>query len=242
MITQTIDINGIQYQVKIHFEKRKNSSVSIRRTNINIRIPYFLSQKEKTQRIQSMKYWAKKKILNNPECFKPETQKEYNDGEKILVGDEEYNLRIEFKEKKNISAKLQGQTIHLSISNHLTKKQQNKHISSLISRCIAKKRLPILQRKIEELNKQHFNQKIGKIYFKYNKSNWGSCSHANNINISTRLLFAPDDVLEYVCIHELAHLLEHNHSERYWTLVEKVMPDYKTKEQWLKEKKDICRF
>ena len=242
MITQTVDINGIQFLIKIHFEKRKNSSVSIRKTNINIRIPNFLSQKEKTQRINSMKLWAKKKILNNPEYFKPEIQKEYNDGEKIIIGNEEYILSIKYKEKKNSSAKLQGQTINLSISKNITKKQQNKHISSLISSCIAKKRLPLLQRKIEELNKQHFNQKIGKIFFKYNKSNWGSCSHANNINISTRLLFAPDDVLEYVCIHELAHLLEHNHSERYWALVKKAMPDYKTKEKWLKEKKDICRF
>lgn len=95
-----MDINGIQYLIKIHFEKRKNTSVSIRRTNINIRIPYFLSQKEKVQRILSMKLWAKKKILNNPDYFKPEPQKEYNDGEKLLIGDEEYILRIEFKEKK----------------------------------------------------------------------------------------------------------------------------------------------
>ena len=63
-----------------------------------------------------------------------------------------------------------------------------------------------------------------------------------NINISTRLLFAPDDVLEYVCIHELAHLIEHNHSQRFWMLVAQAMPDYTAKETWLKEKGDACRF
>lgn len=237
-----MDINGIRYLLKIHIEKRKNTSVSIRRTNINIRIPYFLSQKEKIRRIQSMKLWAKKKIIKNPDCFKPESQKEYNDGEKLIVGDEEYILRIEFKEKKNSSARIQGRTIQLSISNKLTKKKQNKHISSLISRCIAKRRQPKLQEKIEELNNKYFNQKLGKIFFKYNKSNWGSCSKKRNINISTRLLFAPDDVLEYVCIHELAHLIEHNHSEKFWALVKKVKPDYKIKEQWLKKNKDQCKF
>ncbi len=242
MKTETINVNGIRYLVKIHIEKRKNSSVSIRRTNINIRIPYFLDKKEKIKQIQSMKLWAKKKIINNPDCFKPEPEKEYEDGEKIIVGDEEYLLRIEFKEKKSSSARIQGQIIQLSISNNLTKKQQNKHISSLISKCIAKRRQPKLQEKIEELNNKYFNQKLGKISFKYNKSNWGSCSNKRNINISTRLLFAPDDVLEYVCIHELAHLIEHNHSEKFWTLVKKVKPDYKIKEQWLEEKKDQCKF
>jgi predicted metal-dependent hydrolase len=242
MITETMEVNQVQYLVKIHFERRKNSSVSIRRTNINIRIPSFLSRKEKERQILSFKQWASKKILSSPDCFKPEQQKEYNNGDKLVIGNDEYTLNIEFKEKKNSSAKLKGQVIYLSISNSLTKKQQNKHISSLISRCIAQKRLPKLEEKIHELNKQHFNQKLGKIFFKYNKSNWGSCSHKNNINISTRLLFAPDDVLEYVCIHELAHLLEHNHSERFWALVKNVMPNYKMKQKWLKENKNICRF
>jgi len=242
MKTETLEVNGIKYLVKIHYENRKNSSVSIRRTNINIRIPSFLNREEKARRLFSMKMWAKKKLLKNPQRFKPVLQKEYKDGDKLLVGDEEYTLRIEFKDKRNSSARLQGRTIHLYISSNLSKKKQNDHISSLISRCIGRKRLPKLQRKIEELNKKHFKQKLKKIFFKYNKSNWGSCSHAGNINISTRLLFAPDDVLEYVCIHELAHLIEHNHSERFWALVAQAMPDYKTKKKWLKEKGDAYKF
>jgi hypothetical protein len=236
MKTETLEVNGTQYLVKIHYENRKNSSVSIRRTNINIRIPSFLNREENARQLFSMKMWAKKKLLENPKRFKPVSQKEYSDGDKLIIGDEEYALRIEFKDKRNSSARLQGRTIHLYISNNLSKKKQNDHISSLISRCIGRKRLPKLQQKIEELNKKHFKQKLGKIFFKYNKSNWGSCSRAGNINISTRLLFAPDDVLEYVCIHELAHLIEHNHSERFWALVAKAMPDYKTKKKWLKEK------
>jgi len=242
MKTENLEVNGNQYLVKIHYENRKNSSVSIRRTNINIRIPSFLDRNEKARELFSMKMWAKKKLLENPKRFKPIPQKEYKDGDKLFVGDEEYTLKIEFKDKRNSSARLQGRTIYLSISSNLSKKQQNEHISSLISRCIGQKRLPKLQQKIEELNEKHFQQNLGKIFFKYNKSNWGSCSHAGNINISTRLLFAPDDILEYVCIHELAHLIEHNHSKRFWALVTQAIPDYKTKETWLKEKGDLCRF
>ena len=70
---------------------------------------------------------------------------------------------------------------------------------------------------------------------------WGSCSEKGNINISTRLLFAPEDVLEYVCIHELAHLIEQNHSEKFWQLVKNAMPNYQEKRKWLKENGDsIC--
>ncbi len=242
MQTELLEINGIKYLVKIHYENRSNSRVSIRRTAINIRIPSFLSSAKKNEQLEKMKTWAKNKIMKNPEKFRLKPQKEYKNGDILKIGDEEFALRIEFKDKKGSSARPIGNTIKLSISDNLSKEEQNNHISSLISRCIAYKRLPKLQEKIHELNERHFNQRINKIFFKHNKSNWGSCSNAGNINISTRLLFAPDEVLEYVCIHELAHLIEQNHSDRFWTLVETAMPDYMEKERWLKENRDLCRF
>lgn len=242
MKTDTIEINGIKYLMKIHFENRKGCRVSIRKKTINIRIPSFLPKEEKIYQLKRMKAWAKKKIMENPEKFKPDLQKEYNDEDLLKIGDEEYTLKIEFKDKKTSSARLIKHSIQLAISDNLSKKEQNNHISTLISRSIGSKRLPKLQVKIQELNKKHFNQKINKIFFKYNKSNWGSCSSTGNINISTRLLFAPDEVLEYVCIHELSHLLERNHSKKFWTLVEKAMPEYKEKKQWLKENGDTCKF
>jgi predicted metal-dependent hydrolase len=77
---------------------------------------------------------------------------------------------------------------------------------------------------------------------KYNQTNWGSCSTRGNINLSTRLLFAPDDVIDYVIIHELAHLLEMNHSNRFWNIVKKAMPEYREKEVWLKKNGHLCDF
>lgn len=242
METEILEIDGGKYPVKIYYERRSNSRVSIRRTTINIRIPSFLEDKEKNEQLEKMKNWAKGKIIENPEKFRPKQQKEYEDSDIVKINDEEFILRIEFKDKKSSSARLAGNTIKLSISNNLSKEDQNTHISSLISRCIADKRLPKLQEKIYKLNKTHFNQKINRIFFKHNRSNWGSCSNAGNINISTRLLFAPDDILEYVCIHELAHLIEQNHSNKFWALVEKTMPDYKEKERWLKENGKLCEF
>ena len=242
MQTELLEIDGIKYLVKIHYENRSNSRVSIRGTAINIRIPSFLSSTKKNEQLEKMKTWAKNKIMKNPEKFRPKPKKEYKNGDVLKIGDDEFTLRIEFKSKRGSSARPIGNTIKLSISNNLSKEEQSNHISSLISRCIAYKRLPKLQEKIHELNERHFNQRINKIFFKHNKSNWGSCSNARNINVSTRMLFAPDEVLEYVCIHELAHLIEQNHSDRFWTLVETAMPDYMEKEKWLKENRDLCRF
>ena len=63
---------------------------------------------------------------------------------------------------------------------------------------------------------------------------WGSCSSERNINFSYRLIMAPQDVIDYVVVHELAHLKEMNHSRRFWSLVELYSPNYKLHVQWLK--------
>ncbi|MCL2671782.1 MAG: M48 family metallopeptidase [Clostridiales bacterium] len=59
------------------------------------------------------------------------------------------------------------------------------------------------------------------------KTRWGSCSNQKNLNFSWRLLRFPDEVIDYVIIHELAHLSEMNHSLQFWALVEAVLPNYK---------------
>ena len=242
MRTELIEVNGIKYSLNIHYESRQNSTASIGKKLVNIRIPLSLNREEQFRQLLKMKSWIIKKLQENPEKFKPEVQKVYKSGDILKIDNEDYTLLIEFKEKQSSSARIIGNTIYFIISSTLSNDKQNRHISTLLSRCVARKRLPKLKEKINALNNAHFQQNLKKIFFKYNKSNWGSCSQDGNINISTRLLFAPDDILEYVCIHELAHLIEHNHSDRFWSLVEKAMPDYKDKEKWLKENGSECYF
>jgi predicted metal-dependent hydrolase len=64
-------------------------------------------------------------------------------------------------------------------------------------------------------------------------SRWGSCSSTGVLSYSWRLIFAPPYVLEYLAAHEVAHLLEMNHSRRFWRLVEKIYPDYPRAKSWL---------
>ena len=85
----------------------------------------------------------------------------------------------------------------------------------------------------------HFGKKIGLIpvSVKVNnaKTRWGSCSSKKSINFSWRLIMAPDQVIDYVIVHELAHLQELNHSPRFWGLVESILLDYKNRQKELKE-------
>jgi len=66
------------------------------------------------------------------------------------------------------------------------------------------------------------------------KTHWGSCSNSNSINFSWRLIMADEQTIDYVIVHELAHIKEHNHSLRFWSIVEAVLPDYKERQKTLR--------
>lgn len=64
---------------------------------------------------------------------------------------------------------------------------------------------------------------------------YGSCSARNRLSFTWRIMMAPLDVIDYVIVHELAHIKEKNHSKRFWGLLEMILPDYKQRKLWLRE-------
>ena len=64
---------------------------------------------------------------------------------------------------------------------------------------------------------------------------WGSCSESDRLAFSYRLVMAPPEVIDYVVVHELAHILQKNHSSKFWGLVAEVLPDYRVQRRWLRD-------
>jgi predicted metal-dependent hydrolase len=77
---------------------------------------------------------------------------------------------------------------------------------------------------------------------KYYKSRWGACSAQGDLTFNWRIIMAPASVVDYVVIHELAHLKHHNHSPLFWGCVEETMPNYKEHSLWLKENGHMLRL
>ena len=73
-----------------------------------------------------------------------------------------------------------------------------------------------------------------KVAIRNQRSKWGSCSKARNLNFNYKVALLPKDQRDYVIVHELCHLIEFNHSKRFWDLVEKTIPDYKKVNRELK--------
>jgi predicted metal-dependent hydrolase len=90
-----------------------------------------------------------------------------------------------------------------------------------------------IKEKILEINR-FYNFSFNRVCVKNHKSRWGSCSQKGNLNFNYKIIHLPLELAEYIVVHELCHLKELNHSERFWALVARAIPDYKARRRQLK--------
>ena len=80
-----------------------------------------------------------------------------------------------------------------------------------------------------------YNFNYNKVFIKNIKSRWGSCSKKGNVNFSLHLMLLPEELIDYVILHELAHTVEHNHSKNYWAVLNKIYGNSKIIDKKLKD-------
>lgn len=126
----------------------------------------------------------------------------------------------------------------------------NKHLSRMEEKNEARRLLPSLTPDdIQKLTRRactdiparirHFlpivGVTVGRVTIRNQRTRWGSCSAKGNLNFNCLLMLCPENVRDYVVVHELCHRLEMNHSPRFWADVEAVLPDYREPKRWLRE-------
>jgi len=107
-------------------------------------------------------------------------------------------------------------------------------IRECLTRLFKKEAGTWLPLRVAKLNAIHFGWDIRQIRIKSQARILGSCSSLGNLNFNWRLMLAPVELIDYVIIHELAHMREMNHSREFWRVVEKACPDYRALRAQLK--------
>jgi len=241
---QIVTIGGKEIPFKIYIERRNSVRVSFGRSSINLRMPSSLSSSAREQHFADAVTWVKNHISKNPESITKYIPKDYDNESSLHIYGKTIPIKISQKKRQSGRGKYntKKEVIELSLPEDITAREKDKMVKSLLSRVCGQLFLPEITARVHEINDKCFHKEIKSVNLKYNKSNWGSCSTASNLNLSTRLLFAPFDVIDYVIVHELAHLYEMNHSAKFWNIVGQVMPNYKEKEKWLKVNGAKCDF
>jgi predicted metal-dependent hydrolase len=87
--------------------------------------------------------------------------------------------------------------------------------------------LKLIEGKIKEFNEK-YEFEYSKISIRNSRSRWGSCSSKKNLSFNYKIIFLPEELQNYILIHELCHTKELNHSENFWKLVARIIPNYKS--------------
>ena len=235
--------DGVRVPVRIKKDWRSSIRYSITKTSVNIMLPKHYVGALLNTEMEKLHQWCIEQFREKPELFARFRGIVYQDKEFIHIHNTDFQLLINTEDRKTASARIsRDHRVHIGLPKGLTQQQEAKLTGKVLSRVFSSYFLKDMSDRVHYFNNLHFHEHIKAVRLKNNASNWGSCSTDNNINLSSRLLFAPQDVIDYVIIHELSHLKEMNHSPAFWNIVKAVMPDYKEKEKWLEKNGESCRF
>lgn len=220
--------------MRIIYEYRGNVRVALGKDFVILRIPNFAAN-DTQKHIDFATKWLENLAKTKPDALAKYQIAKYEDNYSFTILDS-YRYTVHVKEVDSNVAIIQFDkdfSLNVTIPKGLDTQKKRKLIRSMISKMVAKNHKPYIIDRIAYWNTIAFNKPISRISLKYNATNWGSCSSSGNINLSTRSLLLPKDVLDYIIVHELSHLVQMNHSDKFWSVVSNVMPDYRSKEDWI---------
>ncbi|MGY8985839.1 MAG: M48 family metallopeptidase [Sphingomonadales bacterium] len=211
--------------------KRKSLAIHIKDGMIEARSPLGLDEEQIVNFLIRKSDWIYRKLKaqNNFTTFQP---KKFETGEKLIILGEQYELIVEEVGHKDVE--LKGGKLHLYLGNRKPIREPEIRAGRLLKAWIIKYAEEHFIKRVDI-----FSALVGKevtsIKVRNFKSQWGSCSVHGELKFNWRLIMAPPMVLDYVVVHEIAHIKHHNHSPKYWAHVEAIMPNYRDHKNWLKE-------
>lgn len=148
-------------------------------------------------------------------------------GSRICIEGRAYAL--ERAQGKHVALRLEGERCILT----LPEPEDENAVRAALKQALSRRALTRIRERLGEYAPR-LGVEFGRVAIRDQKSRWGSCSAKHNLNFNWKLIMAPPEALDYVVIHELCHLIEFNHSPRFWRLVEAQMPEYEAWKKWLK--------
>jgi len=221
----------LQYLYKInHSQRAKYIRLKInQKGDLSVTLPSFTKAKHAHDFVFKKRTWIEKHLVKIRDVKKstPPTSLDLKllNERWTIVYSENDNKNLILNESDNFIIRIHGKKTQLSDLSVIAK---------LLNQWCKKRARVVFNAMLQELAELHgFHYQ--RLSIRSQKTRWGSCSHKKNINLNSKLLFMPKDVVEYVMIHELCHTIEMNHSQRFWSLVEECDPNYRINKLNLKK-------
>jgi hypothetical protein len=212
----------------IRTNRRKTADVRVEEGSVTVVVPQHTKPEKIDQILAEKRQWIRGKIALHLETA-PISAKEYVSGEAFSYLGRNYRLKVEegpFAPVKLIKGRLVVTTPHGSKQPHMIRNALTQWFKHQ-----ANNKLRVKVDRYAAVVGAHPNG----VGIKSFKSRWGSCTDKGRVEFNWKIIMAPIRIVDYIVVHELCHLKQHDHSPAYWREVERVMPDYQECRKWLKE-------
>jgi len=217
---------GFNYQVR-KSARRRTLSITVHPDNhVVVSAPARCPRSSILQFVESKSDWVRKAIQANLLKVPPRSRR-FENGEKFLYLGKEYTLKVQGGHSPR--AALKGETICVRLPAPAPSEVRSILLEWYRERALAKikEKVPVYAGLI--------GVKPCMVSIKSLKSRWGSCSAQGRISFAWNIIMAPEEILDYLVVHELCHLVHLNHSQQYWDLVASILPDHRKSRKWLRE-------
>jgi len=215
----------MEIKYEIRYSERKTIGITVERDrSVVVCAPFGTRPDIIGKLIEKKRVWLNKKINGINKFPEKKSYKEFVSGESLIYLGSIYKLKV-------VSDDFDGVKFDncFSISIH-NRNKANMLLKEFYQSGAKEILVPRIKRFAENLGVKH-----SKILITDSKYRWGSCTPKGNITFNWRIIKAPVNVIDYIIVHELAHLLESNHTATFWNIVSVQLPQYKKAKEWLKE-------
>lgn len=214
----------------IDYRDRKTLEIGIEPPdNIKVVAPKAATEEDILRVVKSKAKWIVQKLFEFKDVEHRRREKEYVNGESFMYLGRNYSLQIIVNDE---IAKPQTKLYQGKFYIETSTKEQDK-LKQSMEEWYRQKTLEKVTEKIAYYE-TYFDVKPKSIKVKEQKKRWASCTSTRDLLFNWRCAMAPANVLDYIVVHEMCHMIHLNHSKEFWDLVERVMPDYRDRKEWLK--------
>lgn len=219
----------------VRTNRRKTISIMVAEGHVRVLVPKRLSGKEVSQIVDKRLPWIRDKIRARSQII-PLKPTEYVTGSNFMYLGKNYKLKLVPNGFEQV--KLRNGCFVLGINGCVrNKNRQNIVREKLVDWYFRQSEKHL--RKRTDFYGRILGVEPKKIHIKQYKTRWGSCSIKGVIGYNWTIIMAPNRVIDYIVVHELSHILEHNHSVAFWLRVEGILPNYKLSRDWLKNVRNL---
>ena len=231
----SVEFNGkrIEYTVVRSARRKKTIEITLDpQQGVVVRSPARTSRKEIAELVRQRAGWILSRATED--ILRP-TPRRFTDGETLFYLGEQIPIVANTAPDERVSVSFEDGAFQIATPIDISEEDRVAAVKEVVERWYRREAARLLPEAVARWQGKVSRKTPSRVLIRSQRKRWGSCSSDGSIRLNWRIVMAEPALIDYVAVHELAHLDVMDHSPRYWQKVERVMPDYRLRRKRLNE-------